>query len=401
MKMVTNYFLLEGKRSLFVLKKSIMSLVCVVFALVAVMIGVFQLLMQTPVFPKIEVGIVSDVDSQMLDFAMGYLTGMESVESVCNFRYVDYEQGESMLSEGELQVVVLLPASLYDELNNLEHSKATIMLSEKEDLGVRMFGELLGSAVNLLQVGEAGVAASYKVTAHEMMLFNRSDLGNFLALKYAFQALDRMDTYDDIVVSPMGLMSGVQFYYLTLLLCICLICGLNFSYLYEKKQKAMENKLRIEGVGYIQQSAVKIVLMGLYVFVVESAVYIAGCIVSQRLGLRFLEFNMGTVGILLLQAIAFGAHFHLIYSVAKDEKQGTLLLLISSILFVVCAGLIVPQIYLPEVAQWIGNLSPLFSWSMLGQQALFGEVTSITLAGVGIWFLAELGMGVYCSWKNA
>lgn len=401
MKMLTNYFRLEGKRSLFVLKKSIVSLVCVVLALGAVVFGVYQLMMQTSIFPKIEVGIVIEDDSQMTEIITSYISGMESVDSICNFQYVNYEQGESMLSEGELQVVIVLPASLYDELDSLQHTKATILLPEGETLGVRMFGQLLSSGVSLLQVAEAGVKASYNMTKGESMLFDRSELGTFLAMKYLFQALDRMDTYDEIVVSPMGIMSGIQFYYLAFFICICLICGLNFSYLYEAKQKALQNKLCIEGVGKIKQAFVKILLMALYLFGVELVIYIVGCILSEVTLLYFVNFEMIAVLIMMGLALAISTHFHLVYSIAKDEKQGTLLLLVSSILMVICAGLVIPQVYLPEVAQWIGNCSPLYGWSLLGQQALYGEITGVAFLNTAVWFVIELGIGVYFAWKNA
>ena len=83
------------------------------------------------------------------------------------------------------------------------------------------------------------MSATYDVSQAEVLKMSRGELGNFLAVKYALQALDRMDTYDVEVVSPMGTMGQLQFYFLALFICICLICGLNFSYLYEKKQKAL------------------------------------------------------------------------------------------------------------------------------------------------------------------
>ncbi len=401
MNMLTNYFLLEGKRSLFILKKSIMSLACVVLAFAAIVLVVCQLMLQTTLFPKIEVGVVMDEDDQMMEVAANYISAMESVESVCNFQYVDYEEGESMLSEGELQVVIVLPANLYDDLNSLENANATILLPEGESMGVRMFGQILSSGVGLLHVAEAGVKASYTVSSGENMLITRSELGNFLATRYAAQALDRMDTFDELVISPTGIMSIIQFYFLCLLLCLCLIYGLQFSYLYEKQQKALQNKLCIEGVGKLQQALVKILLMSIYIFVLQLALYGLGHVVSQISELYFLELSLGAIPMMILLSIAISIHFHLVYTLAKDEKQGALLLLVTSVLMVICGGLLIPQAYLPEIAQWIGNVTPLYGWSMVGQQMLFGEVSLAAVAIMIGWGLAEFVIGVYVSWKNA
>ena len=104
---------------------------------------------------------------------------------------------------------------------------------------------------------------------------------------------------------------------------------------------------------------------------------------------------------MILLSIAISIHFHLVYTLAKDERQGALLLLVTSVLMVICGGLLIPQAYLPEIAQWIGNVTPLYGWSMIGQQMLFGEVSLASVATMMGWGLVEFVIGVYVSWKNA
>ena len=401
MKMLTNYFLLEGKRSFYVLKKSIMSLICVLLALGTMVTGMYFLMMQTTLFPKIDVGVVVSEEDTLVEMATSYISAMDSVESVCNFHYVTYEEGESMLSEGRLQVVVVLPATLYDDLNNLENVQATILLPEGESIGTRMFGQLLFSGIGLLHVAEAGVKASYDVSEGQSLKIERYQLGNFLAIRYAAQALDRMDAFEEMVISPTGKMTMLQFYFLGLLLCVCLVYGVNFSYLFEKKQKALQDKLCIEGVGKIHQAMVRLLLMAVYLFVLECLVYVAGCMVSEAMAMYFLYFEWKAIPAMFLLALAMSVHFHLIYTVARDEKQGALLLLVTGILMVLCSGLIVPQAYLPEVAQVIGNFVPLYGWSLAGQEMLFGELSWTILQIPLVWMLVELVIGVYVSWKNA
>ncbi len=401
MNMLANYFLLEGKRSLIFLKKSILSMTCVVLSFAAIVLVVCHFMLQTTLFPKIEVGVVMNEEDEIMELAANYISDMESVDSVCNFHYVDYEEGEEMLAEGELEVVIVLPDTLYDDLNSLENASATILLPENESMGVRMFSQILSSGIGLLHVGEAGVKASYTVSSGENMLITRSELGNFLAARYASHALDRMDTFEELVISPTGIMSIVQFYFLCMLLCLCMVCGLNFSYLYETKQKAMQNKLCIEGVGKVQQSFVKILIMSIYLFGLQLGLYGLGIFVSNIAELYFVEFSIGAVPIMLLLSVAISVHFHMIYVLARDERQGALLLLVTSILMIVCAGLLVPQAYLPEIAQYIGVFTPLYSWSMIGQQMLFGELSLFAMWLMSAWIVAEILIGVYVSWKNA
>ena len=370
-------------------------------ALGTIVMAMYYLMMKTTLFPKIEVGVVISEEDTLVEMVTSYISAMDSVESVCNFQYVTYEEGESMLSEGELQVVVVLPATLYDDLNSLENAQATILLPEGEVMGTRMFGQLLSSGIGLLHVAESGVKASYDVSKGSSLKIERYQLGNFLAVRYAQQALDRMDAFDQMVISPTGNMTMMQFYFLGLLLCVCLIYGLNFNYLFEKKQKALQDKLRIEGVGKLRQAFVRILLMAIYLFLLELLLYVIGSVLSEKMTLYFLYFEWKTLPVMMLLALAISVHFHLIYALAKDEKQGALLLLITSILLVLCSGLIVPQAYLPQVAQQIGNCSPLMGWSLVGQEMLFGELSWAILRIPIVWMLVELVIGVWVSWKNA
>ena len=398
--MLLNYFLLETKRSLFVLKKSILSMICVLLALGGIVSGMYFLMMKTTVFPKIEVGVVVPEDNTIVEMITNYISSMESVESICDFSYVSYEDGKRLLSEGDLQVVVVLPANLYEDLNSWQSVQATILLPKEEVIGSRMFGQILSSGLGLLQVAEAGIKSSYEVSVDQSLKMSRGEIGYFLGMKYVGQVLDRMDTYDEFVISPTGTMTMVQFYYLGLMLCICLIYGLNFNYLYEKKQRALQAKLCIEGVGKIHQALIRMILMSVYVFVLELIVYGIGCVVSETLGLYFVNFSIdGVVGLLIL-ALMIGVHFHMIYSIGKD-KNGTLILLITSILMVLCAGLIVPSAYLPEIAQFVGEVAPLYTWSLLAQGALFENLAVVELGIPLIWLAVEFVIGVYVSWKSA
>lgn len=399
--MLSNYFWLEAKRSLFVLKKSILSVICVLLALGSIATGMFFLMTETTVFPKVEVGVVIPEENTMVELITNYIASMDSVESVCDFSYVSYEEGERLLSEGSLQVVVVLPANLYEDLNSWQNVQATILLPEEETLGGRMFGQILSSGLGLLQVAEAGVKASYEISAGQSLQMSRGELGYFLGMKYVGQVLDRMDTYDTLVISPTGTMTMLQFYFLGTLLAVCLLYGLNFSYLYEKKQKPLQDKLRIEGVGLVKQGLVRILLMAIYLFVLELLIYAAGCTLSEVLGLYVIYFQWPSVLGFMLLALAISVHFHLVYGIAGDEKKGAMLLLITSILMVLCAGLIVPSAYLPEAAQLVGEIAPLYSWSLLGQELLYGDVGFAVLLIPLCWMLGEFAIGVYVSWKKA
>ena len=87
MRMFFNYFLLEAKRSLMVLKNSIFSMISMVMVLCTIVAGLYYFMMETTVFPKIEVGVVLSEEDTVLEMMTNYISSMDSVESICNFHY--------------------------------------------------------------------------------------------------------------------------------------------------------------------------------------------------------------------------------------------------------------------------------------------------------------------------
>ncbi|MGN1157684.1 MAG: ABC transporter permease [Agathobacter sp.] len=382
------------------MKKSILSMMCVVLAISTIAAAMYYLMMETTLFPKVEVGVVVPEENTMVEMITNYISSMDSVKSVCDFSYVSYEEGERLLSEGSLQVVIVLPANLYEDLNSWQSVEATILLPEEEVVGTRMFGQILSSGLGLLQVAEAGVQASYDVAKGENLQMPRREIGYFLGMKYVTQVLDRTDTFENFVISPTGKMTMLQFYFLGLFLCVCLIYGMNFSYLFEEKQRALQNKLCIEGVGKIPQALIRIMIMAIYLFVLELLVYGAGYVLSETLEMYFIAFSWSAVLGFMFLAVAISVHFHLIYAIGKD-KAGAVILLTTSILMVLCGGLIVPAAYLPEPGRWLGEIAPLYSWSLLGQEILFGDIAFMAMGIPLAWMAIEFVMGVFVSWKNA
>ena len=400
MKMFFNYFLLEAKRSTKALGKTLLGFVCTFLALTALVILVCHTILQTKAFPALEVGVVLPEDEGLMKVAATYVSTMDSVESICNFQYVTESEAKKMIETEELQVVLILPATLYEDLNYLEASTATMILPENETMGTRIFGELLESGVNLLQVAESGVSASNDVAAGYKINMSHGKLLNFLAVKYAYQALDRMDTYDEYVLSPMGTLNEVQFYFLAFFLLVLLMSGMHFSYLFHQREQALKKKLHAAGLNETFIAVSKISLMTLILLIGGSLLYLLGVLFSEQTSSYFLWFQGSSFIGIAIVALALSCHFYFIYTLAKDAKQGTLLLLITNLLFLLSSGIIVPKAYLPQGVELVGQILPSYSWGSLLQQSLFDTINITCLLPVFIWMILEVCLGVYLSWKN-
>ena len=81
------------------------------------------------------------------------------------------------------------------------------------------------------------------------------------------QMLKRDSVYSARMLSSMGNLSVAEYYYAAGLVILLMMCGIQFGFLYGKRNRSVEDKLKIRGVGSIRQSVVKILVMTEFLYV--------------------------------------------------------------------------------------------------------------------------------------
>lgn len=103
------------------------------------------------------------------------------------------------------------------------------------------------------------------------------------------------------------------------------------------------------------------------------------------------------LGILCLSISAF---LHIVYTIAGNGFQGSVLLLAINFIMILCSGSIVPTAYLPKAAAVAGEFLPLHFWQNYMRDILF-DVSSIKDVYIACSFVAAgIGLGVWCEWKD-
>ena len=88
--------------------------------------------------------------------------------------------------------------------------------------------------------------------------------------------------------SSLGKADLYQYYFSAAVLLLLLMMGVNYGYLYQKQSRAVEEKIRIYGIGEEKNALIKVLLMTVPLWLVGILVYATGCLVSGRLHLSFL-----------------------------------------------------------------------------------------------------------------
>ena len=375
------YLFLQYKKSVKVLLKSGASLLLTAGLLLGGAALLSHVFFGSQMFQAIDVGVSVPEGEKETKAVARFISAMESVESVCNFRYFPEDRAMKKLYEGEIQAVIVLPESLYEDMYTGQEGRITVYLPEDPPFRVQVFRELLADGVSLLTTAEAGVLAASDLAEDGVFesggraedgapasggtvkdgssRMKPYEAANFISHEYIKCALGRNKMFDEYVYSPLGQMNLYQYYFAAAVSVLLLMSGLNYSFLYQGNSRAVEQKLRIMGLGALKASAIKILVMANASWLLAAAAYLAGCLFSRWSKSYFLWFHGSALLWLIPAGIGAAVYFHAVFSIFGKGMQGAVFLLSVNAVMLFCSGVVIPSAYLPEMVGRLGRYLPL------------------------------------------
>lgn len=400
MKMCLKYFRLECKRCVKVFGKSFASFLLILCIALAGVGAISHFLFQTGVFGELNVAICTGEEDEDAKLVSRYISTMESVKSICSFEYMDQDSALAALRQQDVQAVVKLPQAVYQDINTGKDTYAHIYVEENPPFRVKVFLELLSNGISLLQTAEAGTYAGLEIAEKYGSALPAHEVDDVIAYSYILTVLQRGDIFNNKIISPIGDMGFYEYYYCSFILLMLLLAGINFSFLYKKEAKSVEDKLKAYGVGRLEGAGIKIILMSLFLWMIALVCYGAGCMASEKSGKFFLYWDAWIIAGLCFLSMAFAAYFHFIYELAQGSGQGVVLLLGFGIFMVLVSGSIIPLSYLPGWVSALGRYLPVYTWSSYLKSLLFFQPEFEQLVKLAGSVVLLAGLGVLVSWKN-
>lgn len=395
-----NYFWIELKRSLVAFSRMLGGVAAMLFLAAAVAWGISHWFANVQMFQKVTIGIILPEDAGTTELLVDMVSEMDSVKSICTFSYLDEKEAEEQLADGTIQAVVGLTDDFYEDVNEGVNTPLNVYFSAEESLGKSVFRELLQDGVSYVQVTEAAVYSATDMAERYTLSVSRADMENMLSYLYIGSIFTRGRMFTNCVLSATGTIDFYQYYFVMGILLFLLLQSMCFGFFYRKQDVIVAGKLRIFGIGPWYLSFVRTVIMALYIFVELLVCYVIGCKVSRYVDSSFLMPDGWTVLGFLPLAIAMAAFFHMVYSLAKDQSKGSILLLVVNVMMLVCAGGILPVALLPLWVQKIAGYLPFGFWMDYLEKVLYGKAFSaelwIELAMAAVFFV----VGVIGTWKK-
>lgn len=400
MKTWIAFFIVECKRTGKTLLKSIGSF-CACLLLTAVLVAAFSAIMQNAqVFQKVNIGIAIPEGESISRLATQYISSMDSVRSVCDFYYLDEQEAVEQLKQGTLQAVVVLPEGFYHDVQVGINPPAQIYFPKDAAQNTQVFEELVTAGVSFLQTAEAGVYAALDTASYYGIELQGAGLGDTIAYLFVNQMLKRDSVYSARMLSSMGNLSVAEYYYAAGLVILLMMCGIQFGFLYGKRNRSVEDKLKIRGVGSLRQSVVKILVMTEFLYVTGLLYYFAGIGVAGWTKTYFVFYQGTTWYALLLLCLGIAIYFHVLYELSGSSSQAAVFVFAVNVITIIGAGVLIPEAYLGKEIAGISRFLPMKYWNVYAAGMLEGEISKDSVAGTVFFLLMGMAAGGFLSWRN-
>lgn len=400
MKTWIAFFIVECKRTWKTLLKSIGSY-CACLLLTAVLVAAFSEIMQNAqVFQKVNIGIAIPEGESISRLATQYISSMDSVRSVCDFYYLDEQEAVEQLKQGTLQAVVVLPEGFYHDVQVGINPPAQIYFPKDVAQNTQVFEELVTAGVSFLQTAEAGVYAGLDTASYYGIELQGAGLGDTIAYLFVNQMLKRDSVYSARMLSSMGNLSVAEYYYAAGLVILLMMCGIQFGFLYGKRNRSVEDKLKIRGVGSIRQSVVKILVMTEFLYVTGLLYYFVGIGIAGWTKTYFVFYQGTTWYALLLLCLGIAIYFHVLYELSGSSSQAAVFVFAVNVITISGAGVLIPEAYLGKGIAGISRFLPMKYWNVYAAGMLEGEISKESVAGTVFFLLMGMAAGGFLSWRN-
>lgn len=322
----------------------------------ALVFGIVWHVLKAQGISLVRIGMVIPEEETTSRYVTDVISGTESIKSICSFEYCSYEEAKRGFENRELEAVVVLPQGFYHDVQVGLNPPAVIYLRENPTVAGKLFKELLIDATSYIGIAEAGVYSVLDITEEHTSIIPRDELGNTVALEYAKRILERDGLFRETRVNSQGITDSKNDMICSGVVIVLAYLGIGFSVMFGKENKAVLEKLKINGMGRLRCALSKILVMSVYIFVpgIITTAILTGGVFSTRL--------LAAMG---LVSLTMAVYFEIIFETVADGRKGIFVLIIVNTIGIVCSGMIIPKAFLRELPLTLGRISPFGYWSDL------------------------------------
>lgn len=401
MKRIFAYMRIELKKGIKIIPFFIQSFFITAAVLILAVVFICQFLLQSQTFSKMNIGIVIPEEESSTEMVMKLISGMDSVNSICDFVYLDEAEAQEGINNGELEAVILLTEDFYNDVNNGINTPVKILLAADSPVNEVVFKELIRSGVSMLQTAQAAVYAVDDAAKEYSLAMSKNEMEyemSYLYLEYTFR---RGNTFAETEMTPLGDIGLTEFYIACAATVLSGIFGFGFLTFYQSKNRDFSRCLRRIGVNAGIESLTRIFVMALDLWIVLTVCYLVGNIAYSYLAQTASFIFPEQIAGLFLYALAQAAFMHCIFSIFGHTENGGLIYLLLTIFMIVGAGGMLPISYFPLWMQKISGFFPLTYWQNYFLQLMWTRLEAKTVMALLVVILLFGGAGTVALYEKS
>jgi len=356
------FWKLELKRALQRIPQMLAGAIVLLFLAGAVALFSSRALYGEQAAGRISVGVALPEEELLAKKAMSMIASLDSVESLCDFVYLDRENALEMLKSGELYAVMEIPEGLVQGIMDGSNPPVQVYFPGEAGLESRIFKELTDAGARILSAAQAGIYAGGQLCGslglEDQVPQMEADL-NKIFLSYS---LPRESYFRHVQVQAAGDMDLLCFYGISAYVLVILLSAVPASGYLMPFSGVMVQKLRMNGIGPGTRTGARI--FGLSVlFAVVSVPVLAVSVFAGLIpgiggsGAGF-SGKLMALAVIGLVCLAAAAVVTVLYQAAGSLLGGMMLLFFLVTAQHFLAGGFLPLVFLPKTVQRLAAVLP-------------------------------------------
>lgn len=347
------FFKLELKRALKKLPNMVFGAI-----VLGVLLGTIALLSSRALYGeaktgRIAVGVVLPEDDLVAKQAVSMISSLDSVKSLCDFKFVDKKEGLEALHTGGLYVLMEVPDGFVQDIMNGTNTPVKLVFPANAGLESRLFKELADAGARTLSAAQAGIYAGDELYRSYGLEGKIGELEAALNKIFMSYSLPRADYFRHYQVNAAGDVDLVHFFGISGFVLFVLLSAIPVSGYLIPWNTGMKRKLKLAGVGCTGMAFGRILGLGALFL---TAVIPIGVVFALNGQIQADVWVLAGTAVLICLCAAALVVF--LYQAAGTLLGGTMLLFFAVSGQHFLAGGFLPLVFLPPALQKLAPVLP-------------------------------------------
>lgn len=300
---------------------------------------------------RITIGVVLPDNDLVSKKLVSMLGSLDSVKSICDFRYMDEDQAIKLLKNGEIYGFMSVPKNFVQSIMSGTNMPVTFTLPEDGTLESGIFKELTQAGARTLGSAQAGIYAGGQLLETYGLESLTGQLELDLNRIYMEYSLPREDYFRTVRVSATGDVGPLEFYGISAFVLYLLFAAIPVSGYLSPESRVMSQKLSLMGVGPWTGLAAR--TAGLAALMAVAALPVLAAAVHMG----FVALRWQVFPALALVCLGAASMVLFFYEAAGTLMGGVMLLFLGSVVMLFLSGGFLPLVFLPApvraLAAWL------------------------------------------------